>query len=443
MLRIQIPQPAQIRYYTSMLLFLSIIWLVTLGWFIGHLKMQFSLAWSSVWLLLLLLTLSSSFLLSRNKRLSKGRSTNQNCRKDNWLWMSLLMWAMLINSALLYATGGTINPLTHLLLLPLALGMLLLSPPFFMSLAVFSALLYLLLNYYYVPIMSLKVQSLQAFFAWHLHGSMLVFMLLVLFLALFILPMKSRLDQQQRLLETQQRSALETEYVLSVASIASASAHQLSTPLNTLTFLHDLLQSEVHSDTGKDYLKTMQEQLIVCTQALQNLRLRADYANKNQPPNIPLSQFFKTLKQEFALLHPRSSLQIQGASNALESYTISADPSLKLALMNLLDNGARYSPEWIELQWQLNETAKPCELHLQIRDQGGGLNADLLDNLGKAPAESPHGLGMGVFLSRMILNRFHGDIQFANDTDSAQKIRGLKVTIWLSDILQKVPTTSE
>lgn len=414
-------------------MFLSLIWMVTLGWFIGHLKMQFSIDWVLFWFSLLLLTLLSSLLLAKTNR----TKTDQKASKNDWLWMLLLMWVMLVNSALLYETGGTINPLVHLLLLPLALGMLLLTPAFFMSLAAFSALLYLFLNYFYVPIMSLKVQSLQAFFAWHLHGSMLVFMLLVLFLALFILPMKSRLDKQQLLLQRQQRNALETEYFLSVASIASASAHQLSTPLNTLTFLNELLKSEVKSETGRDYLQTMQEQLIVCTQALQNLRLRADHAQQTKQPATLLKQFFGELKQEFALLHPQSVLLVNPPNEqASKKWRLNADPSLKLALLNLLDNAARYSPEFIELSWHLNAEPSKPSLHLRIRDQGGGIEEEVLENLGKSPAESSHGLGMGVFLSRMIMQRFDGQIHFSNYSASTRKTIGLEANIRLSGLLE-------
>ncbi|CAN8142594.1 two-component system, sensor histidine kinase RegB [uncultured Thiomicrorhabdus sp.] len=432
MFKIQLPKQGQLRYFTSMVLFLSITWLVTLSWFIGHLQMQLSFGWVLSSYALLLLTLLGSFaLMNRDKE-----NLNPEPR-NNGFWMIMLMWVMLVNSALLYQTGGTINPLIHLLLLPLALGMLLLSPPFFMSLAVVSALLYIALNYFYVPIMSLKVQSLQAFFAWHLHGSMLVFMLLVLFLALFILPMKSRLDKQQNLLEKQQRNALETEYFLSVASIASASAHQLSTPLNTLTFLHDLLQSEVKSEAGKDYLQTMQEQLQVCTHALQNLRVRADNANSTQSRRITLPQFLKDLKQEFALLHPQSTLSVVSEQQSAGNICLKADPSFKLALMNLLDNAARYSPQFVELQWQISQPGSAPQLHLRIRDQGSGLSAENLALLGKAPAESKHGLGMGVFLSRMILQRFNGELQFKNYVDNQQLPLGLEVNIVLNNIIEQ------
>ncbi|WP_130536368.1 sensor histidine kinase [Thiomicrorhabdus indica] len=415
MLKFPLPQREHLRYYSSMLMFLGLIWTVTLGWFIGHLKMQFSIGWVLFWFSTLLLTLLVSLFLSK----TNSKKPKQEGRRDSWLWMLLLMWVMLLNSALLYETGGTINPLIHLLLLPLALGMLLLPSPYFMILAVFSGLLYLVLNFYYVPIMSLKVHSLQAFFAWHLHGSMLVFMLLVLFLALFILPMKMRLDKQQSILQQHQRNALESEYLLSVASIASASAHQLSTPLNTLTLLQDLLKQEVHSVTGRDYLKTMQEQLNVCTQALQNLQIRADYANKKTAQSIPFSRFLKELKQEFALLNPQSSLKLTPENVNLAQGCILADPSLKLALMNLLDNAARHSPHFIGLDWQVLPKAnhgnkRYTQLVLIVRDQGGGIPPEQLDYLGKEPVKSSYGLGMGIFLTRMIVQRFQGKITFKN-----------------------------
>lgn len=428
MLNISLPTNNQLRYFASMLLFLSLIWGITLGWFVGHLEMQFSKIWTVFWLTLLLLTLGFSLSSAQPKKLH-----NLPTSKQNWIWSLLLIWVMLINSALLYETGGTINPLIHLQLLPLALGMLLLSPRFFMGLAVVTALLYLLLNYHYVPIMSLKVQSLQAFFAWHLQGSMLVFMLLVLFLALFILPMKMRLDKQQRILEQHQRHALESEYLLSVASIASASAHQLSTPLNTLTLIPDLLKDEVHSQTGRDYLATMQEQLQVCTQALQNLRIRADYANQSPSQSLPFSRFLKELKQEFALLHPQSSLKLTPENIHLAQGCILADPSLKLAVMNLLDNAARHSPDFIELDWQVVPKANPnnqrdTQLVLLVRDQGGGIAPEKLSSLGKEPIKSQHGLGMGVFLTRMIVHRFQGTIEFQNHFSLAPNAQDLKLT---------------
>ena len=406
----------QLKYYSNLLILLSSLWVITLTWFYGHLGINFSYPNVGVWLGLMLLTMAVLLIPQAQSWLSRLKIA------PNALWFSLLAWALLLTTGLLYETGGTINPLVHLLLLPLALGMLILSSGYFMALAVLSAGLYGLVNYIYVPVMSLKVQSLQAFFAWHLHGSMLVFILLVVFLAMFILPLKKRLEQQRNAIEQQRNQALQNEYLLSIASIASASAHQLSTPLNTLKLLESLLAKEIQTPMGEELLKTYREQVQICTQALQGLRKRAEFSQTHAPQGILLADFLETLTQEFALLHPKSVLQSQ--NHCTNPVRLTIDESFKLALMNLLDNAARYSPDAIKIEVFCQAT----HLNFHISDQGGGMSPADLAQLGQQPMDEYHGIGMGVFLSRMIIERFQGKLTFSL---LETPVKGLKANVWL------------
>lgn len=400
---------SELTYYRSMLLFLSVIWLATLSWFFLYLKINFSLPLVGFWFGSILFTLAISYFLPPLPALQ-----NRDHSKFNLVWLLLLLWIMLLNAGLLYETGGTINPMMNLLLLPLALGMLILTPGYFMSLAIIVALFYLFLSSYYVPIMSMKVQSLQAFFAWYLHGSVLVFMLLVLFLALFILPLKHRLEKQKEILEHHKNLAIQNEYFMSMAGLALSSVHQLSTPLNTMALLNELLKNEVTTKEGKEYLETYAEQLKVCNQALETLRNRADYAQHNQARVVSLAEFMSELKQEFALIQQQSTLDIDidEKLQPTEGFVLQTDPNFKLALLNLLDNAARYSPDFIQISWQLDKAF----LKISIRDFGGGMSDEELAMLGQKPREQSHGLGMGVFLSRMIIERLHGSLHFCNHT---------------------------
>lgn len=435
-------QKPELKYSIGLLSFLTLLWSVTLSWFYVKLEINFALLPVAIWLGLMLLTLLLCYVLLhyQNFRLQTNTQT------FNVFWLALLGWIMMLNAGLLYETGGTINPLMHLLLLPLALGMLILSTPFFMLLALFSAGFYVILSFYYVPIMTLKVTSLQAFFAWHLHGSMLVFMLLVLLLATLILPLKKRLEAQRAALESQRNAALQNEYLLSLASIASASAHQLSTPLNTLTLLEPLIRKEVSSELGQSYLQTFSEQIQVCNQALQGLRRRANYSPKNAQHNleegIDCQQLLADLRQEFALIHPKSVLQIQplvidsngdGQNPLLIDASISAprnmvlkvDQSFKLAIMNLLDNAARYSPDYVSIKFELTSPG----LFIMVEDEGGGMPETDIKTLGEQPLDDYYGIGMGVFLTRMIVERFAGKLTFTNIQTSSSK--GLRACLFL------------
>jgi len=444
----------ELKYFVGLLSFLTLLWGATLGWFHLQLAIHFSWFAVSIWFGLLLLTLVLCQAIRVLNKLNLQRTT----QFFNLFWFGLLSWVMLINAGLLYETGGTINPLMHLLILPLALGMLILSVPFFLLLASVSALFYVFLSYFYVPIMSLKVTSLQAFFAWHLHGSMLVFMLLVLLLAILILPLKKRLESQRAALDFQRNAALQNEYLLSIASIASASAHQLSTPLNTLALLQPLLKQEVNSELGLSYLQTFSEQIQVCQQALQGLRKRANYSQHKQGDGIGYQQLVTDLTQEFALIQPKSVLRIKPltieksakptshktAHQAImfnqrfpETVTLKVDESFKLAIMNLLDNAARFSPDNLSIEFKL----KQAGLLILIDDTGGGMTEQTMNQLGNQPLEAYHGIGMGVFLSRMIIERFSGTLTFTNIKQGNNK--GLRATLWLPTELIHLPTVPE
>lgn len=401
----QFNAPPELKYVMALITTLSLLWGFTLSWFHFQLAMHFDIVAVMVWLGLLLFTLIATVFLAFT--LPDANQTRLQPHTDT-IGFVLLSWILLINAGLLYETGGTINPLIHFLLLPIALGMLILSTRWFLALAGIAGLLYSLLTQYYVPLLSLKVTSLQAFFAWYLHGSMLVFLGLVLLLAILIFPLKRRLEAQKSALNQQQQRALQNETLLSVGSLASASVHQLSTPLNTLFLLKDLLKNEVHSPTGKAQLKTLSEQIEVCNQVLQTLRERADQAN--QRPNLAFSatQLLSELKQEFALMHPKSQLVIQ--NTLAVDPTIEVDTSFKIALMNLLDNAARLSPDAVQIRLEQADS----ELYFRIQDEGGGLPEARLKTLGQQLQQNYHGIGMGVFLSRMIIERFGGRLSFQN-----------------------------
>ncbi len=416
----------QANYLISLLSLLLFIWIATLSWFHFYLDIFFFLPQVITLLVLMFITLlifqypPGKLAAIRPKRWS-----------ENTTLFVLLGWVLILNSGLLYFTGGSVNPLILILFMPVILAMLVLSKTYFFSLAALAVLLYISLNYFYVPIMSLKVQSLEAFFAWHIHGTMLVFMALVLLLTLVIWPLKTRLEEQNKLLAQKKNQALQEEYFLATASLAAASVHKLSTPLNSLQILNDLLGDEVKTSAGQDYLQTAGEQIQVCIESLQALRQRADQSVDKGLTPLSMGDFVAQLREEFALLHPKSELITHVDTNQALIYS---DATLKLALLNLCDNAARYSPNYIRLKATLEHN----HWVFIIEDQGGGVTEEELLNLGNGFADESHGMGMGVFISRMIIERFAGHLQFENMTHQAIKessdkesIKGLRVIVTL------------
>lgn len=404
----------ELRYFLAMLSSLIVLWSGILIWFSWHLEMHFDLIMVSFWMGLLVLT----FILV----MTATKPFNLLAYPTETVWLGLLCWLLIMNAGLLYETGGAINPLIHLLLLPLVLAMWVLNVKQFIALAVFTSALYFALSLFYVPLMSMKVASLPAFFAWYLHGSMWVFILIVFMLAVWILPLKRSLEKQKQAVSEQYQRALQNEYLLSVTSMASASVHYLSTPLNSLVLLHELLDKEITTEDGKHYLESANTQLNRCIEELQSLRAKAEEASTPNKAALSLVELVNQIYKEFALLHPKSVLEIDFD---LSGGALAGDSSTKLAILNLLDNAARYSPNYVSLRVEENKGY----WRLVIEDQGGGLSDKELVKLGEVLVDEYHGIGMGVLLSRMMIERFEGRLWFENAI--IQGVKGLRVSIEL------------
>lgn len=388
---------AILKYFALYQFALACIWTGLLTWFQFSLAMNLSyLLW---WVCLPLQWGMALFLY---------RMQNQNISLSAQYWLALLVISVWILSALLYFTGGIINPLSYLLLVPLTLGAMLFNGRNLIILALIAALCFLGLTQYYVPIMSLKIQSLNNFFYWHLNGSVAVYILLTLLVIGLVVPLKKQLDASQKTAQKLKNKAIQSEYVLSVATLAAASIHQLSTPLNTLSLIESLLRGTVSEAEKQDYLDMMANQIATCEQTLKSLRKQADLSQQNQPGLVDLGQFLKSLRQEFALLHPKSELQIIASPNLELELT----SGFKLALFNLLNNAARHSPDYIAINcYQLEH-----QLVFDVIDKGEGISYETLSELGKAPTTEFEDMGIGIYLTQLLMELCQGQLSYHPQT---------------------------
>jgi two-component system sensor histidine kinase RegB len=91
---------------------------------------------------------------------------------------------------------------------------------------------------------------------------------------------------------------------------------------------------------------------------------------------------------------------------------IAVDRTLGQALTNLLDNAADASPSGIEVAGQWSGV----ELVLAIRDHGPGLTPEAAGKAGTPffTTKQDDGMGLGLYLARLILERFGGSVVLEN-----------------------------
>jgi two-component system sensor histidine kinase RegB len=96
----------------------------------------------------------------------------------------------------------------------------------------------------------------------------------------------------------------------------------------------------------------------------------------------------------------------------LPAPVIAVDRTLGQALVNLLDNAADASPHHISLSGGWTR----AELSLTIRDHGPGLSPEVANNIGTPffTTKEDNGMGLGLYLARIIFERFGGTVELAN-----------------------------
>lgn len=309
---------------------------------------------------------------------------------------------------LLYLSGGATNPFISYFLVPLSIAAATLPWRYTWLVALLCIAIYFALLLFHLPVEVFALHQHGApRFNLHFIGMWANFSLSALLITYFVVGMAQALRDRERQLEQLRAGSLRDEQVIAVATLAAGTAHELGTPLSTMKVLLGELQAGQHPDAalGQD-LRILETQLDRCRDTLKKLVLTADSKSRAQPEHYPAGNYCRQLMQDWQLLHPATQLDLD-IEPALDALCITADATLKQALMNLLNNAAEASPEAIELSF----CCKNESMSMTILDRGPGLAEDIAEQIGKPVIiNSDSGLGIGLLLTHATLTLFGGSV---------------------------------
>lgn len=336
---------------------------------------------------------------------------------SGWLWLtrrppavpwpvtlSLLLDLVLIGGWLFF-TGGYTNPLTSLLLLPLAVAIILVPLAQAVLLTICGVLTYTVLVIWHTPIAHAHDHAASNLAQLHLVGMWVTFTITASILLLVVGTLARRFRQQQIQLADVRERRLRDEQIIALGLSAAAVAHRLGTPLNTMTLLVDELrhsrnQAELASD-----LDLLEQQLDVCTSHLHQLSSAASQARAAELEVLELASWIARLRESATLLWPGAPIQWRLPAPA---GRVAVDATLDQAVLNLLANALTASPSWVAVAAR-NEGNGLIEL--VVEDHGDGLASTLQDQPGEHTVPSENGLGVGLFLSNATIQRLGGSLK--------------------------------
>lgn len=200
-------------------------------------------------------------------------------------------------------------------------------------------------------------------------------------------------------------------------------AHELKTPLTALLLVGDSLAAHVN-DANAVLVERLQRELLRLQRLVGDLMELSRLENtlpegKRQRSRVDLPQLVQQVWLGLRPLAERRSIRLQLAAEA--PHTVLGDGSrLHRAVLNLLDNALRYSPDGGTVQVEIDATSGWCTL--TIRDEGPGLSEDDLEHMFERfyrgdPSRvrsDRGGSGLGLAIVQQIAVTHGGRIQASN-----------------------------
>ncbi len=327
-----------------------------------------------------------------------------------------LLFDVLSLSVLLYFGGGASNPFVSFFLVPITISAAILPWTYTWAVAGISLACYTFLLFFYRPLSILmpedmNMSSMGGLPNLHIIGMWCNFIVSAVLITYFVVKMAAEIRSQDIKLNDYREDNMRNEQILAVATQAAGTAHELGTPLNTMTILVREMADDYQENPAlaKD-IATLEMQLASCKKSLQEMVKRADLRNAGMARQSAIPAFIEQILEQWGLLRPEVRLN-QKFIAANESPQIHVDSTLQQAIVNILNNAADASPEGIDLvvDWNTENWT------LIIRDYGKGVDEEMMDYLGsEIVSNKEKGMGVGMILSQASIERMGGEVSISS-----------------------------
>ncbi|MDE1166921.1 MAG: ATP-binding protein [Pseudomonas sp.] len=314
-----------------------------------------------------------------------------------------LMCDLAIHSALLFYSGGSTNPFVSYYLVPLTIAAVTLPWLYSLILSGIALACYTLLLVWFYPLQTLPIarENLQNYGMW------LSFALAAGVITFFAAKMAEELRRQEQLRAQRREEGLRDQQLLAVATEAAGAAHELGTPLATMSVLLKEMRQDHPDPALQEDLQVLQDQVKLCKETLQQL-VRAAEANRRMAvEEKEVTLWLDESLNRWHLMRPEATYRFQRLGQG-EVPRLAPPPDLTQALLNLLNNAADACAEGLEVRLDWNTE----DIFISIRDHGAGVPLAIAEQIGKPFFTTKgKGFGLGLFLSKASVTRAGGSVK--------------------------------
>ena len=338
--------------------------------------------------------------------------------------------------ALIYLTGGIVNPFIIFLIIPSVFASSILSSRTNLFLVSTTILLIIFLTFY--------SEELPSPISDHFHVDLYYFysipialIIALIFLNYFAIIFGSESRLRKEALNKMEEVMAKEHEMLSLGGQAAAAAHSLGTPLSTIKIITQEIkkqlkdQKEVIADI--DLLVSQVER---CNQILKKLSLNPNEEDDFIDEDLTLREYLKEIVSSFKETSNKNFiLNFDQDSN---SKKITKSIEIVYGLRNFIGNANKFSSKNIFISLKSdNELTQVI-----IEDDGEGYPNDIISKIGEPYLRGSYkkdktksGLGLGIFIGKTLLEKNFASINCRNSkTRSGAEV----IIIWKNEDLFKI-----
>ncbi|MER8369291.1 ActS/PrrB/RegB family redox-sensitive histidine kinase [Mesorhizobium sp. M0306] len=332
---------------------------------------------------------------------------------------AILTFDSLQLAGLLYMTGGLTNPFSLLMTVPVVVSATSLPLRLTAMLGALVIVAATLLVFYHLPLPWHEGAPLAMPFV-YVAGMWMAVFCSIAFTAIYAF----RVAEEARLLAN---ALAATELVLqreqhlsALDGLAAAAAHELGTPLATITLVAKEMEKALGEDPkyGED-VKLLRSQSERCREILKRLTSLSSESEVHLS-RLPLTSLVEEVTaphRDFGI-----SIKLRPGERIGPEPVGRRNPGVIYGLGNLVENAVDFARKNVTIRWKWNEAA----VSFSIIDDGPGFPPEIIDRIGepymstRQGTEAGGGLGLGLFIAKTLLERSGATLDFRNSSEPGE-----------------------
>ena len=339
----------------------------------------------------------------------------QRLEPDRAAW--LLAFDIAELAVLLFLTGGLQNPFAFLFLGPVLLSATALPPRFTLMLGGFAVACATVLVFVHYPLPWDSEDPLQLP-PIYMMGVWMCILLAIGFIGVYAWQITEESRQLSDALAATELVLAREQHLSQLDGLAAAAAHELGTPLSTISVIARELERAIAADAPHgDDVRLLREQAKRCRDILAKL-------TELSAGGEPFDRMRLTALIEEVVAPHRNfgvTIDVITPSDRAAEPVGARNPAILYGLGNLLENAIDFAHDrvLVDAKWDEDSVA------VTISDDGPGFAPEILTRIGEPyvtsrrhhlndTGEEPKGLGLGFFIAKTLLERSGATLSFEN-----------------------------